>query len=97
MRFPKRSRRRSCSSYTLYNDGFWSKAFADPECTIRPGEQTFVWIHPGDNGSDRIAELCEWKAAEDTPVRSLCNEAISAGEFQAARSLQVAQEAQRVG
>ena len=52
---------------TLYNGGFWSKAFADPECTIPLGEQTFVWIRPGNDLEGRTAELCEWKATEDTP------------------------------
>jgi hypothetical protein len=59
---------------TLYNGGFWSKAFADPECTIRLGEQTFVWIRPAEEGSGRVGELCEWKAAEETPMRSICAE-----------------------
>jgi len=64
---------------TLYNAGFWSQAFADPECTSRLGEQTFVWVRPGGDGSGRVAELCEWNAAEETPVRSLCAEAQSPG------------------
>jgi UDP-2,3-diacylglucosamine pyrophosphatase LpxH len=72
---------------TLYNGGFWSKAFADPECTIRLGEQTFVWIRPGVDGSERIADLCEWKAAEEAPVRSLCTEATSAAKSQPAHAL----------
>jgi hypothetical protein len=72
---------------TLYNGGFWSKAFADPECTIRLGEQTFVWIRPDAEGPDRVAELCEWKAGEKTPMRSLCTEATSAAQPQAAQTL----------
>jgi hypothetical protein len=63
---------------TLYNGGFWSKAFADPECTVRLGEQTFVWIRPAAEGSSRIADLCEWKAQEQSPMRSLCTEAAGA-------------------
>jgi UDP-2,3-diacylglucosamine pyrophosphatase LpxH len=59
---------------TLYNGGFWSMAFADPECTIRLGEQTFVWIRPGAEGSSRTAELCVWKTTGETPMRALCTE-----------------------
>jgi hypothetical protein len=73
---------------TLYNGGFWSKAFADPECTIRLGEQTFVWIHPGPQGSARVAQLCEWKASEELPVRSLCHEGPAAAGAKSARTLQ---------
>ncbi|MBW2720538.1 MAG: hypothetical protein JRD94_18975 [Deltaproteobacteria bacterium] len=72
---------------TLYNGGFWSKAFADPECTVRLGEQTFVWIRPATDGSGRIADLCEWKVTEESPARSLCTEATSAAKSQPARSL----------
>jgi hypothetical protein len=72
---------------TLYNGGFWSKAFADPECTIRLGEQTFVWIRPSADGSARIAGLCEWKAAEETPMRSLCTEATGDARSQGAQTL----------
>jgi hypothetical protein len=64
---------------TLYNGGFWSMAFADPECTIRLGEQTFVWIRPGNDGlGGRTAELCVWKTAEETPMRALCTEPVTA-------------------
>jgi UDP-2,3-diacylglucosamine pyrophosphatase LpxH len=69
---------------TLYNAGFWSKAFADPECTVRLGEQTFVWIRPAGDGQARTAELCEWKAAEPSPVRALSTEAAHAAEMQPA-------------
>jgi hypothetical protein len=72
---------------TLYNGGFWSKAFADPECTIRLGEQTFVWIRPGTDGSGRIADLCEWNVTQESPVRSLCTEAASAAKSQPAQTL----------
>lgn len=41
------------------NGGFWSAAFADPECTERLGTQTFVWIRPGPNG-ERAATMHEW-------------------------------------
>ena len=64
---------------TLYNGGFWSKACADPECTIRLGAQTFVWVRPAGDGSGRVAELCEWQAAAETPMRSLCSEGQSSG------------------
>ncbi len=56
---------------TLYNCGFWSQAFADPECTIRLGAQTFVRIQPDPNGGSRKAELCEWKAMAEKPCRCL--------------------------
>jgi UDP-2,3-diacylglucosamine pyrophosphatase LpxH len=69
---------------TLYNGGFWSKAFADPECTIRLGEQTFVWIRPGRQGEGRTAELCEWKATESSPVRALAAEGARQPEMQPA-------------
>jgi hypothetical protein len=72
---------------TLYNGGFWSKAFADPECTIRLGEQTFVWIRPGVDGADRIAELCEWRTAEEAPMRLLCTEAPTAAQSASAQTL----------
>jgi hypothetical protein len=72
---------------TLYNGGFWSKAFADPECTIRLGEQTFVWIRPGVDGADRIAELCEWRSAEEAPMRLLCTEAPTAVQSASAQTL----------
>jgi phosphoribosylpyrophosphate synthetase len=73
---------------TLYNGGFWSKAFADPECTIRLGEQTFVWIRPGADGAGRVAELCEWKAAEEAPVRLLCTDPTAVSKAQPAPTLQ---------
>jgi hypothetical protein len=67
---------------TFYNGGFWSKAFADPECTIRLGEQTFVWIRPRDDGGQRTAELCEWTASAETPVRALSAEPAATAEMQ---------------
>jgi len=73
---------------TFYNDGFWSRAFADPECTIRLGEQTFVWIQPGPEGSGRTAALCEWKPSEEAPMRSLCTEAAGSAKSQHRRALQ---------
>src|SRR5690606_25591397 len=41
------------------NDGFWSAAFAEPECKKRIGTQTFVWIRPDAQG-ERVAALYEW-------------------------------------
>lgn len=58
----------------FYNGGFWSQAFADPECTVRLGAQTFVRIRPRLDGKGRVAELCEWKAAADKPCRCLCGD-----------------------
>ncbi|TFH30792.1 MAG: hypothetical protein E4H00_04550 [Myxococcales bacterium] len=72
---------------TLYNGGFWSKAFADPECTVRLGEQTFVWIRPATDGSSRIADLCEWKVGQESPIRSLCTEAAGATKAEPAGAL----------
>jgi UDP-2,3-diacylglucosamine pyrophosphatase LpxH len=71
---------------TLYNGGFWSKAFADPECTIRLGEQTFVWIRPTADGQDRTGELCVWKAEEPSPVKALCEEPVPSRDMRPARS-----------
>ena len=48
---------------TLYNAGFWSAAFAEPDCIHRIGEQTFVWIRPSDDPAEEVArqaELCRW-------------------------------------
>jgi hypothetical protein len=73
---------------TFYNGGFWSKAFADPECTIRLGEQTFVWIRPRSEGSGRIADLCEWKTTEAMPVQSLSTEATTPNMNPAAHTVQ---------
>jgi hypothetical protein len=69
---------------TFYNGGFWSKAFADPECTIRLGEQTFVWVRPREEGAERTAELCVWQGSGEIPVRSLCAEPAVPPEMQPA-------------
>jgi UDP-2,3-diacylglucosamine pyrophosphatase LpxH len=50
-----------------HNGGFWSAAFAEPECLRRIGTQTFVWIRPTGNGDRRQAELYEWPPAGDEP------------------------------
>ncbi len=49
---------------TVYNGGFWSAAFSEPECINRIGAQTFVWIHPDKDGKERVAELYEWRGDE---------------------------------
>lgn len=48
------------------NAGFWSAAFADPECTRRLGTQTFVWIRPTATG-ERSASLYEWSPGAKLP------------------------------
>ncbi|HSN82562.1 MAG TPA: metallophosphoesterase [Polyangiales bacterium] len=74
---------------TLYNGGFWSMAFADPECTIRLGQQTFVWIRPsGEGAAGRTAELCRWETAEETPMRALCVEPVPASQMRPGQALQ---------
>jgi hypothetical protein len=44
---------------TYLNGGSWSPAFREPECQLRIGTQTFVWIKPEPSGARR-AELYEW-------------------------------------
>jgi UDP-2,3-diacylglucosamine pyrophosphatase LpxH len=44
------------------NAGFWSAAFAEPECTRRIGTQTFVWI-----SAERTAQLYEWAPGAALP------------------------------
>jgi hypothetical protein len=73
---------------TLYNGGFWSLAFADPECRVRLGEQTFVWIRPSAEGTGRTAELCRWKTEEEMPMRALCVEPVPASQMQPGQALQ---------
>jgi hypothetical protein len=46
------------------NGGFWSPAFAEPECKHRIGTQTFVWVRPGPEGV-RQAQLFEWPPGGD--------------------------------
>ena len=48
------------------NGGFWSPAFATPECLERIGTQTFVWLRAG-SGGERQAQLCEWPPGADRP------------------------------
>lgn len=48
------------------NVGFWSPAFAEPECIHRMGTQTFAWIRgPADN---RRMELWEWPPGGLEPI-----------------------------
>ena len=46
------------------NGGFWSPAFAEPECIHRIGTQTFVWLGRSSAepsaGQGRAAEIHEW-------------------------------------
>lgn len=44
----------------LLNTGTWSPAYKDVECTIPFGRKCFAWIHPGEGGGPRVAELYEW-------------------------------------
>jgi hypothetical protein len=48
------------------NGGFWSAAFAEPECINRIGTQTFVWIRPTPGG-ERKATMYEWAPDADAP------------------------------
>jgi UDP-2,3-diacylglucosamine pyrophosphatase LpxH len=47
------------------NSGFWSPAFADPECKKRVGTQSFVWIKPSEG--KREASLLEWPPGASEP------------------------------
>ncbi len=47
------------------NCGFWSPAFAEPECINRIGTQTFVWIRR-DNGEES-ATVWEWPPGGTAP------------------------------
>jgi hypothetical protein len=44
----------------LLNTGTWSPAFEDTACTKPFGRKCFAWIHPGEDGTSRVAELREW-------------------------------------
>ncbi len=50
-----------------WNCGFWSPAFAEPECINRIGTQTFVWIRP-DATRARAAAIWEWPPGGDEPL-----------------------------
>jgi len=49
------------------NGGFWSAAFSEPECKVRIGTQTFVWLKPVGEGKPRRAELLEWPPGASEP------------------------------
>ena len=49
------------------NSGFWSPAFAEPECRTRIGTQTFVWIKPDATG-ERQAKVWEMPPRGAVPV-----------------------------
>lgn len=56
-----------------WNSGFWSPAFAEPECRVRIGTQTFVWIQPrdrppGPGETRRVASLWEWPPHGEAPL-----------------------------
>ena len=60
--------RRVVGGVDLLNCGFWSPAFAEPECVSRIGTQTFVRIRPRKPGSsEREASLHEWPPGADAP------------------------------
>lgn len=63
------------------NGGFWSPAFAEPDCKTRIGTQTFVWLRPSPSG-ERVARLYEWPPGGDAPVPH----ALSAAQEQARHS-----------
>lgn len=46
------------------NSGTWSPAFSDVECTKVMYPKTFVWIKPGPEGTERVANVYEWRGAE---------------------------------
>lgn len=58
------------------NGGFWSPAFAEPECVNRIGTQTFVLIRRGQSSEDhRALELWEWPPEAMAPKRYAQSEA----------------------
>lgn len=48
------------------NSGTWSPAFDDIECTKPACPKTLVWIRPGTEATDRVANVFEWKSNEMT-------------------------------
>ncbi|MCA9618119.1 MAG: metallophosphoesterase [Myxococcales bacterium] len=59
--------RKTVGPVEFTNGGFWSPAFADPECTQRLGTQTFVWLRADEEG--RQPELYEWAPGAVTARR----------------------------
>ena len=53
-----------------FNSGFWSPAYAEPECINRIGTQTFVWIRSESADGGRVGHLLEWPPGGGGP-RSL--------------------------
>ncbi len=49
------------------NCGFWSPAFAEPECQQRIGTQTYARLRPTEDGARRL-ELWEWPPGGTEPV-----------------------------
>lgn len=61
--------RRQIGAVEMINCGFWSPAFAEPECINRIGTQTFICIRPVEPGAvAREASLHEWPPGGDAPV-----------------------------
>ena len=58
---------RQLGPVTLFNGGFWSAAFAEPECINRLGAQTFVWIRPDKGGGERTAAIYSWPGEPPSP------------------------------
>ncbi|MBI4700636.1 MAG: metallophosphoesterase [Deltaproteobacteria bacterium] len=59
--------RRQVGPVEYVNAGFWSPAFAEPECQRRIGTQTFVWIRAGGPCGERRAGLWEWPPGATEP------------------------------
>jgi hypothetical protein len=63
--------KRKIGPVQYFNSGFWSPAFAEPECKTRIGTQTFVWIRPpsdsADDDTEREAALYEWPPGAEEP------------------------------
>ncbi len=60
---------RQLGETTYLNSGFWSPAYAEPECINRLGEPTFVWIKGDHDGGRRSAELLGWPPGAREPQR----------------------------
>ena len=60
---------RQLGETTYLNSGFWSPAYAEPECINRLGQPTFVWIKGDDDGGRRSAELLGWPPGAREPQR----------------------------
>ena len=58
---------RQVGGVTYYNSGFWSPAYAEPECINRIGQPTFVWIRVEGDNQERSAELLAWPPGTSAP------------------------------